>query len=275
MQTLRRHRHRYLSLLFLCLSLATAMAAEARDCKTLTATGNPEYPPYLWRMSADGDQLIGAIPRILEEIGERIGVEINVIYTGPWSRAQQEVREGSVDLMAGAFFTVPRAQWMDYIHPPFLATNSVVWVRQDNGFEYRQWDDLRPLNGVTVIHNSFGQSFDEFARQHLDLETVRSVRQGFRMLRLGRVDYMLYEKNPAVVYSRQMGISDDVKPLSTAISSEPLHFAVSHESPCNTGALRGQLVATVVSLIDEGFIDRALRAALEDTSELKQLSSTN
>ena len=90
----------------LCL-LATVLLSgplfAAGKCERLVATGNPEYPPYLWRDPQSPQHLIGANADLLALIGEQLGVKIEMLYTGPWSRAQDEVRTGRVDLLAGAF----------------------------------------------------------------------------------------------------------------------------------------------------------------------------
>lgn len=271
MLTPRRECRNWLLILMTGVLSSVSMASEAPNCETLTATGNPEYPPYLWRTSADGDELVGAIPQVLDEIGRRLGIEIKVSYTGPWSRAQRQVRTGHVDLMAGAFFTVERAQWMSYIRPPVMTTRSVVWIRENSGLQYSDRNDLRSLKGVTVIHNSFGQAFDEFARHNLEIDKVSSVRQAFRMLQRQRVDYMLYEENPGIVYSRQLSMTDDVRSLQSEISSEDLYLAVSHDSPCNTGKLRDALARVVRELVDEGYVEQALNSALQTTAGLKRV----
>jgi len=89
------------ALLLLCL-LPLPLAAVADDaCRRLTATGNPEYPPYLWRDPQNPQQLVGANADLLKYLGEQLGLDIEVVYGGPWSRAQEEVRTGRIDLLAG------------------------------------------------------------------------------------------------------------------------------------------------------------------------------
>src|SRR5690606_29052947 len=103
------------------------LSSAAGKCERLVATGNPEYPPYLWRDPQSPQYLIGANADLLTLIGEGLGLKIEILYTGPWSRAQDEVRTGRVDLLAGAFLTLPRLEYMDYVHPAFFNTPSVVW----------------------------------------------------------------------------------------------------------------------------------------------------
>ncbi|WP_068456549.1 MULTISPECIES: ABC transporter substrate-binding protein [unclassified Oleiphilus] len=255
-------RYFCLVLLIVTIPLPSLSLAETRECKTLRATGNPEYPPYLFRESEDNMKLVGANAEIMQLIAEKIGAEIDVSYTGPWSRAQKEVRDGRFDLLAGAFFTVPRAQYMDYVYPSFLTTKSVVWVNKEKPFDYKKREDLIGHTGATVIHNSFGEEFDEFAKASLDLNGVASLRQAFDMLVLGRVDYLLYENSPAQAYSRTWGVSDKVAVLGDGISAEGLYLTLSHSSSCNTGALRGKLTKALREIVESGQAEKALQKGL-------------
>ncbi len=99
-------------------ALGLARPAFADDvCRHLLASGNPQYPPYLWRAPEDENRLIGANAEMMQWLSKEIGIPIEVRYVGPWGRVQEEVRAGKVDLIAGAFFTVPRTEYMDYFHP--------------------------------------------------------------------------------------------------------------------------------------------------------------
>ena len=131
--------------LSVCLSSAVWAESGTTNCKTLSATGNSEYPPFLWRENEKNNILLGANRIIMDEIGRRLGIPIELRHTGPWSRAQAEVKDGRVDLMAGAFYTMPRAQYMDYVYPAFLNTTSVVWKKKGAKFSFQTRNDLIPL----------------------------------------------------------------------------------------------------------------------------------
>jgi polar amino acid transport system substrate-binding protein len=103
---------------FLALALPGFANAQAPACRGLQASGNPQYPPYLWRNPADADQLIGSNQALMQWLSKEIGLPIEVRYVGPWSRVQEEARSGRIDLIAGAFFTLPRTEYMDYVYPP-------------------------------------------------------------------------------------------------------------------------------------------------------------
>lgn len=236
--------------------------AQSSDCSKLRATGNPEYPPYLFGDPNDPSKLLGANALIIDMLAEKLGVDIEVVNIGPWSRAQKEVREGRFDLLAGAFFTIPRAQYMDYIYPAFLTTKSVVWMNNARPFEFYEKEDLIGRKGVTVIHNSFGEEFDRFAEANLTVTSVASLQQAFDMLALGRVDYLLYEKSPAEAYSSSWGVNDKVMSADANISAEGLYLTLSHRSACNTGELRGKLTKAIREIVDSGQAQQALRDGL-------------
>lgn len=236
-------------LLSLFMVLLPELAVAEGVCGQLTATGNPEYPPYLWRDPNNPERLIGANADLLKAVGKALGVDVKVVYGGPWSRAQEEVRTGRIDLMAGYFLTQERQQQMDFISPPFLRTRSVVWVRQDDAFAYREWADLKGRNGGTLVSNSHGQQFDDYARANLRLEAVPGARQAFEKLLHKRNDYLIYEQYPGMALMRTQGWEAQLKVLEPPVSSEGLYLAVSHQSRCNRAELRERLARIMKEMV--------------------------
>lgn len=251
-------------MLFLVVAMSGSTFMHAEECDVLTATGNAEYPPYLWRAGDGSKDLLGANRLIMDELSKRIGVEIQLQDVGSWARAQDMLRAGRIDLMAGAFYTIPRNQYMDYVFPAFLDTNSVVWRYKGSDFRYAKRSDLVGRSGVTVINNSFGQEFDEYAKSNLNLQYVASLKQAFMMVKRSRAEYALYEQHPGLAYADLLGFAEDLEALEPAISSEGLYLTVSHKSACNTGALRGRLAKAVRDMEADGFMDKALKTSLTD-----------
>ncbi|MFP5421362.1 MAG: substrate-binding periplasmic protein [Gammaproteobacteria bacterium] len=245
------------------LLLMPAFAVAAGKCERLVATGNPEYPPYLWRDPQNPQQLIGANADLLQHLAKELGVVVDIIYTGPWSRAQDEVRTGRVDLIAGAFLTLPRLESMDYVHPAFYFTPSVVWVHRGAEFPYAGWDDLRNRTVDTLVNNSFGQTFDAYAKSNLTLEGVASLTQAFQKLLLGRTDYVLYERYPGQALADSLGMQDDLLVLDPPISSEGLYLTLSHNSACNDAWLRGMLAKKMNEAVASGLPDDLLQRNLQ------------
>ncbi|WP_374433728.1 substrate-binding periplasmic protein [Inhella sp.] len=250
------------TLLALCVGLGGMPAASASSCKQLRASGNPQYPPYLWRDPANEEVLVGANAELMAWLSKEIGIPIEVRFVGPWSRVQEEARAGRLDLLAGAFFTLPRTEFMDYVYPPFRETRSVVMVRGDKKLNFKRWDDLIPHQGITVINNSFGEQFDRFAAEKLRITKVASLEQAIRMVELGRGDYLLYEDSPADAYLARMAVQG-FRTLMPAVAQEQLYVTLSQRSECNSPELRGALTRAMYKLQRERlmpeFVARAVK----------------
>lgn len=221
--------------------------AEPASCKTLVASGNPQYPPYLWRDPADEGRLVGANADLMQRLAQELGVTIEMRYVGPWGRVQEEAKAGRIDLIAGAFWTQARTEYMDYFSPAFHQTRSVIWVTAKSRLAYRQWSDLVGQQGVTVINNSFGEAFDRYARQALKITQVASLEQAIQMLQRGRADYLIYEDSPGQAFLAKLDIQG-VRMLTPAVANEALHLTLAHKSPCNTGELRGRIARALHKL---------------------------
>lgn len=230
------------------------------ECTRLTASGNAEYPPYLWRSEADPQRLTGANVALLQRIGALAGIDIEVVYKGPWGRTQEELASGRIDLLAGAFYTRERADRMHYLYPAFQETRTLVWVNKARPLTFRSLDDLRGYQGVTVINNSFGQQFDDYAHAHLTIHQVGSLEQGFRMLMGKRVDYVVYEGQPGIAYMHKLH-TGELLALPEPVSREPLYLTLSHKSACNTPELRQRLQEALRTAAREGWMAPLLEQA--------------
>ncbi len=249
--------------LFLPSPLLASDGVTLTSCKVLRVTGNPFYPPALWASKKNNNKLVGLAVEFLETALEPTGIEVNPINSDTWARAQVQARSGAVDMLAGAFITEERQTYMDYVQPPFMVMPSVVWVRKGAEFPYSTWSDLKGKHGVTLIDNSFGQSFDEFSAQNLEVMGVRSAEQIFQLISARRVDYGLYELYQGKAMGQVSPVLDDITYLLPAISSEGLYFTLSKSSPCRTPQLKLFLDERVKTLVESGLAEKLANKYLE------------
>ncbi|GAA3936442.1 transporter substrate-binding domain-containing protein [Litoribacillus peritrichatus] len=233
----------------------------APACTVIKASGNAEYPPYLWRNADNKSQLTGAISFLIDDLSTALEIPIELKYHGPWGRVQAKTAHGELDMVSGAFFTKPRTEYMDYIYPKFLGTNTAVWVNESKPINFKIWEDLMPHQGITVVDNSFGQEFDEYAKKFLTIDEVGSLSQGIGMLSLKRIDYLIYEENPGLAYIKQLDIQGIVA-LPNKVTSQALFLTISRKSPCNTSALKDAIRNLLIKLTEEGRMELYLERAL-------------
>lgn len=239
-------------------------------CDHLTATGNAEYPPYLWRDPQHPEQLIGANADLIKQLGARVGLRVDVVYGGPWSRAQEEVRAGRIDMLAGYFFTTERAQTLNFVSPPFLYTPSMIWVRKNGAFSYHQWSDLIGHSGGTLVNNSYGQAFDDFAKANLSLEAVPTASQAFQKLMMKRNDFVIFEQYPGRALTKKLGIDSAVEALEPPVSSEGLYLALSPDSECLPPELRARISDEMKKIVASSLPQALVESNLELWSAQQQ-----
>lgn len=238
---------------FLLLLVGTALAGDKRfACDTLVVSGNPEYPPLLWQSDRAPGLLTGAVVAFLREVVEPLGVEVQVRDKGSWARVQRLAELGEIDLVAGVFMTSERIGYMDYVVPAMAHLPTMVWVPKSRSFLYRHWPDLQGKQGSTLINNSFGQRFDQYARDTLTIEGVRTIEQSFLMAKASRVDYVLYEQLQGQVKLERLGIADEFVALEPAVSREDLFFAFPKRSACNSVAFREAFMEQLSLLNEQG-----------------------
>jgi polar amino acid transport system substrate-binding protein len=157
--------------LFVSAILFSANPAHAdADCKKLTITGNSEYPPISWR-DRERPNVITAVANDLVEMAMKdVGVTVDSVYTGPWVRAQLAAKTGEVDLIHTAYINEERKQYLLYTSTPFLMDPTVIFVKKGAGFPFKKKEDLVGLTGSTRRGESYGEDFDNFAKEKLKLD---------------------------------------------------------------------------------------------------------
>lgn len=244
----------------LVLLLLTPAIASAIECTRLTASSNPEYPPYLWQTNTHPVQLDGLFPPFLERLSQVSGLEIEMVYAGPWLRAQTEVHSGNIDIIA-VFHTEDRTEWLDYLQPELIKTDTAVWVNKANTFEFKQLSDLKNRAGLAVLGHSLGQKSDEYVDNNLTVSKVSSVQQALQMLEEQRAEYLVYARDPGQAYAAQLK-TEDIITLPTPVSTELIFLAFSKKSKCNTSEIKEKLAAALQQAQQEHWAEELIGPAL-------------
>ena len=229
-----------------------SVSAAGGACERVVVTGNADYPPLLWASPDDPTRLTGAAVELLEEALKPAGIHVDALHVGSWEQAQQEVRTGRVDILAGSFLTPERLAEVDYIHPPFMEMPSVIFVRRGEAFAYSGWDDLRGRQGVSLATSSFGAAFDTFADDHLQISTAGSIDQAFDQLLEGRADYLIHQRHQGLALAAQRNVLDRLDILEGSLINEQLYYTLSHHSACNSPLLRGALAQGMYRMVRQG-----------------------
>ena len=231
-----------LSLLLSLFSFTICHSALAKD--PLVVSGNTNAPPISWE---EHKALTGAGPDLVSSILDELKVNYEVKVTGNWGQVQKKAKEGKIDLIVGAVKNDERAQFLDF-SIPYVVQPAVVVTEAGKEFKFNTLEDLVGKRGVSNIGESYGQKFDEFAKNKLDIKYV-ALERAIELMNLGEADYLVIDLYTALIYARYLRGEDAITILEKPVSQEKFHIAIAKGSPYS-------------DLLPE--IDKKLQKALDD-----------
>ncbi|MHB0763259.1 substrate-binding periplasmic protein [Stutzerimonas sp. NM35] len=251
------------ALIVLSLAAPLAASAAAGKCERLIATGNADNPPFLWRDPQNPKRLMGANADLLKKITDSLDLKLEVLYAGNADKAFEEVRSGRMDLLLDADLSRQALEHMDVVHPPITSLQLVAWVRNEPSFLYASREDLHGRPGVHGAMTKFAGDFEQYAKENLHLRSTPGLAEAVQQLLAGKADYVLHERYNAVARMSALGLLDAVQRLEPPVSERGMHFAVAHDSACNSPWLRGQLAVKMTELRAAGVEEQLLAENLE------------
>ena len=201
-------------------------ATSAQAEKPLLVTGNPQAPPIVWEK---GGTLTGVGPQATATILKSINVAYALKNVGPWDQVQKLAREGKVDLIVSAYKNSDRQQYLDFT-VPYLKSPVVIAVKKGHGFPFTSWNALIGKKGVANVGESFGEKFDAFIKDKLDV-TYMPYEKAFEMMRLNLADYLIIDLYPAVIYAKLLNVENNVEFLDNPATIQHFHMAIAKSSP--------------------------------------------
>lgn len=241
---------------------AADLAFAAGKCERLIVTGSPDAPPYLWRDPQDPKHLIGASAEVIKQVAADLGVKVEVLYAGKRSQALDEVRTGRMDMLIDAPLSPAQLDALDYIHPPIIQNEVMVWTRRDQSLRLDVVNDLGGHKGAASERIRLTPEFESVVKADLTVERLPNLTEAFQKLMLGQVDYVLASLYPGVAMVQTLGLSEDVTFKQIPADRPGLYLALSFNSACNDGWLRGQLAKKMTESARSGFSEAAIKRNL-------------
>jgi polar amino acid transport system substrate-binding protein len=238
---------------FLCLSVFVALTLTgnatfaADECTKITATGHPQYPVIAYK---DGDKIVGAAATLVETIAKKLNVPLESKYMGTWEEAQAAARDGKADMIFGIYHNDERATYLDYVQPAFMYDDVAIFVVKGKEFPFTGQNDLIGKKGVTNLGESYGNEFDAFIKDKLDVARADGIDDAFKDLLAGKADYLIAGYYPGLAEAAKAGLKDKVVALNQALLSAEMYVAFSKKSPCRSLAEKFGQEITVMTTDD-------------------------
>jgi polar amino acid transport system substrate-binding protein len=215
--------------MFVALTLTGSAAFAVDECTKITATGHPQYPVIAYK---DGDNIAGAAPTLVQTIAKQLNIPLESKYMGTWEEAQAAARDGKADIIFGIYYNDERATYLDYVQPAFTFDDVAVFVVKGKEFPFTDKNDLIGKKGVTNQGESYGNEFDAFMKEKLDVARTNGIDAAFKDLLDGKADYLIAGYYPGLAEAAKEGLKDKVVALNQALLSQEMFVAFSKKSPC-------------------------------------------
>jgi polar amino acid transport system substrate-binding protein len=167
-------------------------------------SAHPEYPPVMWN---ENDQIVGIGPDLAKLIFKDLGIKCESKYAGPWSRVIESGKNGNIDIISGIYLTEERAKFLDYT-VAFMTDPVAVFYKKNSPINFNKWDDLIGKKGVTTLGDSWGEDFDKFIKDKLQMSRTEKVEQCLQILDSGRADYMIFALYPGIIQINKLKFQD-------------------------------------------------------------------
>lgn len=234
---------------------ATSRPAEA--C-VLTTRWNP-LPPY-W-LAREGQAPTGYLAELLRELGLRSGCEVRFREMN-WARGVAELREGRIDLIAGAVQSAERERFA-YFTRPINAVRSVLLLRAERA-SAGSFEDLSSLAdtdlriGIQAGAN-YGPEYVALLGNPAFVERLRPIvgpQGGWDMLANGRLDGLFTDELSALKFEADTSGRVPLTPVFV-LSDEPSRIMVGRHLGAERAAA---LDAVIEAMVADGWLPRLREA---------------
>jgi PAS domain S-box-containing protein len=176
---------RFLSIFLLpVLLVSSGMAAGPATAKSkLIVGGDHDNPPYEF---FENGEPTGFNVELMRAVADVMGIEVD-FRLGPWMKVRQELEQGSIDALAGMYYSADRSRLVDFSVPHTMVTSG-IFVRK--GSPIRSFADIQ---GKEIIVQEADIVHDALQRNGLAsrIVAVRDPGQVLKLLASGKHDYAL------------------------------------------------------------------------------------
>jgi polar amino acid transport system substrate-binding protein len=172
-----------------CIVLLTgALSVAHAQCTRVVLAADPDYPPLHWY---DGNTMHGASIAIAQRVLDDLKIPYEVRYLGPFPRVMAAAERGDIDMVATLKKTPERETFLLYPKAAAFVNPVAVFTSRDRPITFNNRADLIGLRGGITRSNVFGDGFDEYMKQNLNIEEANSPANNFSKLGADRLDYFI------------------------------------------------------------------------------------
>ncbi|MDN7244821.1 amino acid ABC transporter substrate-binding protein [Planococcus shenhongbingii] len=155
--------------------------AKVQEEGTLRVGTEGTYPPFTFH--DDSGKLTGFDVEIAQEIGKRLGVEVEFLET-QWDAMFAGLDAGRFDMVANQVGINPERQESYDFSDPYITSTAVLVVSKDNE-DIKSFEDLEGKLSAQSLTSNYAETARSFGAE---IEGVEGFNQAIELLNSGRVN---------------------------------------------------------------------------------------
>lgn len=194
------------------LGMGTVMVSAAEAAQALRV-GTDEWPPYEYT-GPDGT-VTGFSTDVVRAVMDELGLAHGQFQVLPWARAEAMIFSGELDVLFSASHSEKRLENCYFPEEPLIESPNVLFIRAEDE-ERLKFDSLEDLRGHTVgivRDYAYTPEFLDFVTAHVEHTVALDDASNFKLLSLGRVDYIPADLGNGLATIDKMGLAGKIIPL--------------------------------------------------------------
>lgn len=192
--------------------------------QTLTIAQDP-WPPFVDDDAPGQGLSIEIVRAALEPKGYTL--QMNFV---PWARALDGVKNAKYDILASAWFTQERSEYLAFSNS-YLANEIKFIMRASDNFQYENIDSLTGKNVGVVRGYGYGDEF--LTATNFKRHETKDLVSNIKKLVAGRIDLTLEDELVAksLLAKNAPGMLKKIAFVATPLSKKEMHIAVGKANP--------------------------------------------
>ncbi len=201
-----------------------------KKVREVRITGFLDYAPFGYTERPD-EILYGKFFTVFQPMIDTIKEENNLKIMYELSKRNfpaqvQEVRQGNIDIVLGAYHETELFRGLELIYPAALINPVTVFMLPNRINEVKSIDDLKKLNGVRTSKESYSD-FVEQRLKEFKLETVDNSYDLFERLFTKKADYILISQYYGLIEASKLGLREQISVAKQTLWQVPMFIGVS------------------------------------------------
>ncbi|WP_353618592.1 substrate-binding periplasmic protein [Spartinivicinus marinus] len=213
----------------LVVSFFTTFSFAEEHCKQIQYAGASGWMPISF--VDDSGQYRGLVYDIMLQVLKPLNIKLVSAPISPWTRTIDNLKKHKIDAIFGAYYNNERAKLFIY-SAPIIAEPIKLFVHKENQFAFKTLQDLIGKHGIRPFGGSYGDLFDHYDKQYLQLGRIKSNQLMMKMVEKGRADYVILAEFDGIAAAKNNGLSEVIIPLDQEVTQLDVYILFSKQSAC-------------------------------------------